>query len=82
MKLTKENIHEIIDELIKYDDIENIIINLTCSIIYQKPELISYILYRITDAVTTNISKMINKISIYENNKENSYENVYSVLHD
>lgn len=82
MELTKENIHEIIDELIKYDDIENIIINLTCSIIYQKPELISYILYRITDAVTTNISKMINKISIYENNKENSYENVYSVLHD
>lgn len=82
MKLTKENIHEIIDELIKYDDIENIIINLTCSIIYQKPELMSYILYRITDAVTTNISKMINKISIYENNKENSYENIYNVLHD
>ena len=76
MKLTKENIHEIIDELIKYDDIENIIINLTCSIIYQKPELMSYILYRITDAVTTNISKMINKISIYENNKENNHENV------
>lgn len=74
MELTKENIHEIIDELIRYDDIENIIINLTCSIIYQKPELMSYILYRINDAVTTNISIMINKISIYENNKENSYE--------
>lgn len=76
MELTKENIHEIIDKLIVYDDIENIIINLTCSIIYHKPELISHILYRINDAVATNISMMINEISIYKNNKENSYENV------
>lgn len=76
MELTKENIHEIIDRLIKYDDIENIIINLTCSIIYQKPELISHILYKINDAVATNISMMINEISMYKNNKENSYENV------
>lgn len=76
MELTKENIHEIIDRLIKYDDIENIIINLTCSIIYQKPELISYILYKINDAVATNISMMINEISMYKNNKENSHENV------
>lgn len=73
-KFTKENIHEIIDKLMVYDDIENIIINLTCAIIYQKPELTSHILYRINDAVATNISRMINEISIYKNNKENSYE--------
>lgn len=70
MELTKENVHEIIDSLIVYDDIENIIINLTCTIIYQKPELTSYILYRISDAVATNISMMMNEISIYKNNKE------------
>ena len=74
MELTKENIHEIIDKLIRYDDIENIIINLTCSIIYQKPELTSYILYKINDAVATNISIMMNEISMYKNNKEDDYE--------
>lgn len=74
MELTKENIHEIIDKLIIYDDIENIIVRLTCNIIYQKPELISHILYQINDAVATNISMMINEISMYKNNKENNYE--------
>ena len=74
MELTKENIHEIIDRLVVYDDIENIIINLTCTIIYTNPELIPHILYRINDAVATNISMMINKISLYEYNKENNYE--------